>query len=452
MLKNCSKPTDRRSIVAGQVLQRNEDLKAAGEGLAEPEQQTRHPKAMEQERVDALSDSQPVEPADHSPQVYSPNHFLKQRKYRPDLTSSSIYPGESTFYVQFQKHWYNQKIIGEGADGIVHLYRRREQQNACIAVKLPRYYLAREDLRQEIVNMHIIGQHEHILGLRCASEEWFPYGPAMFLPYCELGSLIDYRKSWCTQQRWNGQPECVSEITMWKLYRDMILALDYLHNQLGTRYVHNDFKPANILAAVPTDYVGGHVLPEEPVFKLSDFARLTPWPTPKGKHAQCFDGTPEYAPPLIEQAAPVHPSADIWGLGATLQYMALGIAPIQSREAFVQHRKETGKTYPNLEDNFEWTLEYWRSRIPTVFRPIHVSLKVLQKDYDLPYDLPGYRCYSSRLGCWYMKLWKPVNSRPKVSVLVAQAIPYMDDMVERLKLERSEQMIQGENTCNERQC
>ncbi|KAJ4364214.1 hypothetical protein N0V95_000836 [Ascochyta clinopodiicola] len=256
----------------------------------------------------------------------------------------------------------------------------------------------------------------------------------MFLPVCELGDLITYRESWCAQQASERKSEYVSELTMWKLFRDMVLALKYIHDELGIHYVHNDFKPANILAVTPPDHHCEHeTLPEEPIFKLSDFARLTPWPTRKGQQAQGFDGTPEYAPPKQEQIAPVHPSADIWGLGATLQFMALGIHPTQSRQAFILDRKAQGKPYPELEDKREWMSEYWRRNIPTVFRPIHVAKAVLCKEHDLPVWTSDYHPYSARLGYWYAQLWRPVAYRPKASKLAVLAIPRMDDQIERIK-------------------
>ncbi|KAG9205241.1 hypothetical protein G6514_008818 [Epicoccum nigrum] len=67
---------------------------------------------------------------------------------------------------------------------------------------------------------------------------------------------------------------------MYKLFRDVMLALNYLHNELGTRYVHSDFKPDNILAVIDPEDVDHHRIPEEPIFKLADFSRMTPWPTP----------------------------------------------------------------------------------------------------------------------------------------------------------------------------
>lgn len=143
----------------------------------------------------------------------------------------------------------------------------------------------------------------------------------------------------------------------------------------------------------------------------------------------------------MEQIGPVHPSADIWGLGATLQFMALGILPIQSRKAFVMSRKAQGKKHPELKDRQEWMLDYWRARIPTVFRPIDVPMATLRKEYDVQTAIPSYQIYSARLGYWYRQLWNPVATRPKASKLVLTAIPHMTDQIERIKNERQTKRI-----------
>lgn len=443
MLKGNLKLTNRRLIVARSATTRTEDLEAAEDDIAEPQQIDSQPTKGQFAiyRRDTLLSGMPrsVERDDGGLQTYSPNHFLKRTKFRHRSTPRTAPANELTFHAVFHQRWRHQDVIGEGGDGTVHLYRRHEE-GLYVAVKVPLNCSSREDVEKEIINMRLIGKHDHILHLVHASKEWSPYGPAMFMPYCELGSVIDYRQAWCKQQAWDGQPERIPEITMWKLFGDMVLALNFLHNELGVRYVHNDFKPANILAEFPPNQIEYQMLPEQPTFKLSDFARLTPWPTPKGKPGQSYDGTPEYAPPKHEQRAPVQPSADIWGLGATLQYMALGIVPTQSKKAFIRSRKEKGLPYPELEDRFAWASEYWRTRIPTFFRPINVPVEILQKDYDLTRDLPDYQQYGARLGYWYAQLWKPVGNRPKASKLVAQAIPQMNNIVERLKLERLKQM------------
>lgn len=372
----------------------------------------------------------------------SPEHILDEAH---TVVVKQLSPKKTTFYRTFHQHWRHLCVVGEGGDGVVHQFQQRKCKNEHIAMKVPHSPAGCEDLEHEIANMRRIGSHEHILQLLVASPDWIPYGPALILPYCDLGDLTAYRKSWCAHQVQTGQPERVSEITMCKLFRDVALALDHLHNNLDTRYVHNDLKPQNILAFTPNGYTEYGTLPEEPIFKLADFARLTPWPTPFGRPPIGFDGTYEFAPPAHERVAPVLPSADIWSLGATLQYMAFGIAPIQSREAFVWSRKGTGKPYPDLHDEYIWGLEYWRKRIPTVFRPINLPTPILLEFYDLPYDIPDYQPFSARLGYWYAQLYKPVGSRhkgrPTASRLVREAVPHMEGQIEYLKTKRTKETL-----------
>lgn len=455
MLKVKPGPANRRPTVARTDSQRTEENELIGAEDAESQHGPRCLLLVEatnrqQDVVLSKTVEQNVEPdkhklikqADGIPQAPPlPKHLMK-RTQAPTTNYST--PKGTTFYTTFLKDWRHRRVIGEGGDGIVHQYQQQKHKGISIAVKVPQSSSACEDLMREIMNMHRIGHHEHILELLFASPDWHPCGPALFLPYCELGDLIIYRESWCAHQEWMGQPERVSEITMCKLFRDMALALDYLHNKLGTRYVHNDLKPQNILAFTPTEYIGTGIPPEEPIFKLSDFARLTPWPTPNGRRPQGFDGTYEYGPPAMERVAPILPSADIWGLGTTLQYMALGICPIKTREAFIWSRKAEGKPHPDLHDKDAWQSEYWRKRIPTVYRPINVPTSALLEFYDLPHDIPDYQPFGARLGFWYSQLWRPVGPRPKgrptASRLVREAVPNMDDQIECLKIERTMQM------------
>lgn len=454
MLKVCNEPSDCRSIMAHEDKEQTEEFELSTQTDPYSQDTTRRSisELVTELAMTSLTDHfaklgfepQDLRPIDQIHQEAQPNPISRWTEAKgPDIPGTSAAEKEEiTVYDAFHKTWNQESILGEGGDGVVYLYEQRMEQGECIAVKVPRRnsMSAQRGLLKEIKNLCMLDQHDNILGLYHKVEDWRPCGPAMFLPVCDLGDLHTYRGFWCAQQAWEGKPERISELTMWKIFRDMVLALNYIHHELGTRYVHNDFKPGNILAVTPHDYVDDTVT-EEPIFKLSDFARLTPWPTPKGQQFQSFDGTPEFAPPKMEQIGPVHPSADIWGLGATLQFMALGILPIQSRKAFVMSRKAQGKKHPELKDRQEWMLDYWRARIPTVFRPIDVPMATLRKEYDVQTAIPSYQIYSARLGYWYRQLWNPVATRPKASKLVLTAIPHMTDQIERIKNERQTKRI-----------
>lgn len=142
--------------------------------------------------------------------------------------------------------------------------------------------------------------------------------------------------------------------------------------------------------------------------------------------------------------------------------MALGITPVQSREAFTWSWKRVGKSYPDPDDHEAWNSNFWRKKVPTVFRPIDLPTSVILEFYKLPHDIPDYQPFSARLSFWYAKLFNPVRThynsrpvgthykcsphgncrkgRPEASGLVDKAVPNLEDWIERLKSKRSEEM------------
>jgi serine/threonine protein kinase len=140
---------------------------------------------------------------------------------------------------------------------------------------------------------------------------------------------------WCDQQRKKGKLGRPSEATVWKLLRDVSLALDYMHNKFPKRYVHNDIKPANILVTFPQCWKLLDGAPAKPVFQLTDFARMVAFPTPRNTDPNSSIGTWEYSPNGRENTT-MRPSRDIWALGCTLQRFALGIEAVESHEDFIR--------------------------------------------------------------------------------------------------------------------
>ncbi|CAI9626738.1 unnamed protein product [Alternaria burnsii] len=174
---------------------------------------------------------------------------------------------------------------------------------------------------------------------------------AIFLPFCELGDLTSYVVKWKSEQRRQRKTiQRISEVTIWKCLHDMVLALDYLHNKCENYgYTHNDIKPDNILVEIHKSWKMEDGITDEPIFRLTDFARMTREHPTESAQLTCFCGTPEYAPPFNERGA-LRPSGDIWALGGTLQTLALGVYPIQSHEAFSDSRRSQEKLVPLLID------------------------------------------------------------------------------------------------------
>jgi serine/threonine protein kinase len=339
---------------------------------------------------------------------------------------------------QFCKYFVRKSILGAGGDGTVYAYENKKS-GQLVAVKMPNAFASSRSSRHlsnEIHNFKALGHHPHIVSMLAYQFQGHP--PMIFLEKCALGDLNNYRYLLLRRQLDQSSPTSrVPENTVWKLFKDMTLALNYMHNNKShaNGYTHNDLKPGNILVKYPTDWNSNDGIPSEPVFQLTDFSRMKPYPGVTANVRNVgFIGTPEYAPPPSEQTT-TQPSGDVWSLGATLQSMALGVLPIQSRESFIAERKKQGKKHPRLGDEGEWEKSLWRDLLPTVFRPLSASRTELEEKYDFQDSLKilvlerngAYRPYSRSLDGWYSALWnKTQEERITADVLFRYQVPAVE--------------------------
>lgn len=341
-----------------------------------------------------------------------------------------------SIYSLFTKYFSSKKKLGEGGNGAVHSYEYTVSK-IVIVVKTASsgQRSVVEQLRDEIENFKHIGKHDHIVEmLTYCTSYGEPGNNAIFLELCDLGDLKAYADSCCEQEQAKGNPTQPSEITIWKLFKDITLGLNYLHNDLDHCYVHTDLKPDNILVSRPKYWSDADGLPLEPTFKITDFGPMTQYPLPRGAPLYKWAGTPEYAPPLSEQTPPLRPSGDIWSLGATIQFFALGHHPVQSREVCIALRRALGKDVPNSKQKRLWSTTYWRRQRPTVYRPLNVDVEELKGPWDLGRMQDDYEPYSSVLNREYKALWeKDSGSRITSKMLVKDVIPMMNGQIALLK-------------------
>ncbi|KAF2029084.1 kinase-like protein [Setomelanomma holmii] len=326
----------------------------------------------------------------------------------------------------FSKVFVKQDKLGEGGDGMVHSYRHRSTGDV-IAVKVPNDKKEIASLELEAFYLDGLGQHNHIVEFLGYNEHHGPLGPAMFMRVADLGSLGHYRDALCKQQRQRGRPGQPDELTIWKLLRDMTLALDFLHNHFQSAYVHRDVKPGNILVRTPDGYDTTAGIPTVPIFVLADFSRLTPHPTPEGETPKRWNGTPEYAPSPAERRSQVKPCTDIWRLGATIQDFALGKSPHQSKVDFMLDQKMQGLRHPNLDDRETWAKTQWQYARPVIWRPINAP----PEQYAYMRD---YRPYSAELNTVYTSLMnRDPKRRPTSQELARQQVPLIDKKLKMTK-------------------
>jgi serine/threonine protein kinase len=345
-----------------------------------------------------------------------------ERSIQHDLADSS----------EFDRYFKLDRSLGKGSDGQVSAFLHRSSKRL-IAVKIPRAgrYEASAVIHREAKALKAVrnyGKHENISHMIAYQSTYGVIScPAIFLEYAEFGSLLHYRLAWREQESWNKSPIDIPESTVWKLFKDMIFALNFLHNNCGL--IHRDVKPDNILVSrSPTDY--GSVVPAIPVFKLADFSRAVAYPS-AGKNIYGWAGSVDYAPPLTERQKdePARPAGDMWSLGATLQDFALGISPRQSRKAFVEQMDQWQEPHPKLDGDEElWATNEWKSKFCAAYRPLNLKACMLEISCDVTEPLArDYKPFSDILNKWYRRMWVvDPELRATSASLLKELMPFID--------------------------
>ncbi|KAF9698592.1 hypothetical protein EKO04_003541 [Ascochyta lentis] len=341
----------------------------------------------------------------------------------------------------FEELFVFHSTLGSGSDGEVLGYEHVSSHQV-IAVKVPhadRYWTS-DTIKEEaqvLITLAKHGKHENIAHILAYQPDFgYTFCPAIFSECAEYGNLIDYRGAWREQEGMCGRAYGIAEATVWKLFKDMVLALHYLHNKCG--FIHRDVKSDNILVTAPVGYTSD-LIPTVPVFKLCDFSRATVFPAKDGT-LHPWAGTVGYAPPPNErhEKEPARPAGDMWSLGATLQEFALGIRPIVSRKAVVAKMDKRGLPHPKLEgEENAWAQHVWGAHFCATYRPLDVDAEELLRRWDLSKPMAtSFRPFSAVLNEWYAKLWETNRSlRVTSQSLTRDLVPLIDGYIDGEKTE-----------------
>lgn len=334
--------------------------------------------------------------------------------------------------------------LGAGTDGQVDCYTHRPT-GLVLAVKTPHARRAHA-IWDEIDALKVLLSHgtpANITNMLAFCPNLGDSAvPAIVTACAEFGDLDAYRAAWVAQEGAAGRRPVVREESVWKLFRDMALALDFVHTTC--RFVHRDVKSGNVVVARAAGDESG-LLPSLPVFRLADFSRaVAQFPADGTVHY--FAGTFMYAPHIAERRdkQPARAAGDVWSLGATLQEFALGVHPAMSRSAVVAYMERAGRPHPALEgDEEKWKMREWRELFSAPYRPLNVSASMLTKDFDLE-SRPvsqDYQPFSDELDTWYRKLFSRTRKwRVTAAVLARNLVPLADKRIASIVTEQAQRM------------
>ncbi|KAL1606649.1 hypothetical protein SLS60_004055 [Paraconiothyrium brasiliense] len=325
--------------------------------------------------------------------------------------------------------------VAAGMDGTVSHWQNRTTGQS-VAVKTANFGRS-AILQKEVAVLKKVPPYEYLVALLTDFQDWQPVGPALVFELAPWGDMFSYRKALRMQVGGDGVPE----ISLWKFLRDMSLGLDWLHNCTGEPHIHGDLKPENVLVFSPPGWNNQDV-PLLPTFKICDVGRLLPL-----SKTTNFHGTYEFGPPFAERGVKQTPSCDVYSIGASMQWFALGILPVMSNVEFIKLQKEEGGPIPSLQD-----LKYdeaWRAKLPPVYRPLDASIDFQKHIMKLERPVPP--C-SHELNKWYAKITEvELEKRISSRSLARKLVPLADIHIQMANRKRCYEVArQGYNEANAR--
>ena len=204
--------------------------------------------------------------------------------------------------------YYNmkQKILGEGASGIVCIGERNGIQYAIKKIKKDKIKSIKPFLLEAEISLQL--RHENIITY------YEIYEDSEFISYVmdlgEGGDLFDFIVS-CPLGH------LPADIVM-DLLIQIFGVVDYLHSVKGI--VHRDLKPENFMIKITSD--------NKPQIKLIDFGFATYIPK-NGEKLKDYLGTREYAAPEILEETGYREKVDEWAIGVIMYNMLTGYEPFK---------------------------------------------------------------------------------------------------------------------------
>ena len=195
--------------------------------------------------------------------------------------------------------------IGKGSFGTVTKIRRLSDSKLLVWKELNYGKMGEREKHQLVSEVNILKQlkHPNIVQYYDRIIDKKQSKIFIIMEYCEGGDMGSLLK------RCKKDQDFIAEDVIWKIFTQIVLALNECHTRKAGKILHRDLKPANIF------------LDRENNIKLGDFglARVL---NENSTFAQTHVGTPYYMSPEQITEAKYNEKSDIWSLGCLVYELA----------------------------------------------------------------------------------------------------------------------------------
>ncbi len=244
---------------------------------------------------------------EYYPESNTKHNNKKDNKIPIKLKDGFILPENLSKRDDINKYYnITQKILGEGASGVVCIGQKNGKQYAIKKIRKDKIKALKPFLLEAEISLQL--KHENIITYYEIFEdsEYISY----VMDLGEGGDLFDF----------------ITGCPLGHLPADIVIDLliqifevvDYLHTVKGI--VHRDLKPENFMIKINKF--------NKPQIKLIDFGFATYIP-PEGEKLREYLGTREYAAPEILEGTGYREKVDEWAIGVIMYNMLTGYEPFK---------------------------------------------------------------------------------------------------------------------------
>ena len=203
--------------------------------------------------------------------------------------------------------------IGKGSFGIVSKIRRKSDSKLLVWKELNYGKMGEREKHQLVSEVNILKQlhHPNIVQYYDRIIDKKMTKIYIIMEYCEGGDMGSLLK------RCKKDQDFIAEDVIWKIFTQIVLALNECHTRKAGKILHRDLKPANIFLDAQNN------------IKLGDFglARVL---NENSTFAQTHVGTPYYMSPEQITEAKYNEKSDIWSLGCLVYELAALKPPFEA--------------------------------------------------------------------------------------------------------------------------